>query len=206
MKNKAEIETRIPMNLQFFADGAEGTEADVAENNNPESDNSPTVEQLMAELAKERAESAKNKSALDKALKETGDLKKSLRAKQSADELAEESRKEQEEAQKAYVKDLEDYKAHNEAVKRYLMQGMDAETASNAATAEIDGDMDALSDIQKSFREASIKAEKAKWLAERPPINAGTGYTTMTKEQILAITDPAKQREAIAQNLSLFSN
>ena len=41
-----------------------------------------------AELAKLRAEMAKQKAALDKVTKEAGDYKKQLRAKQSAEEIA----------------------------------------------------------------------------------------------------------------------
>ncbi len=50
------------------------------------------------EVAKLRAELAKNKAALDKATKEAGDYKKQLRAKQSAEEAAEEAEKERREA------------------------------------------------------------------------------------------------------------
>lgn len=199
----AEMTHRFPLNLQFFAENApEGGEPEGApEGGEPEG---PTVADLLKEIATLKADGARNKAALDKALKEKGDLTKSLRAHQSAEEQENEARKEQEEQRNAYVKELEAYKNMNEAIKRYQMQGMDAETASKAAEAELQNDMDALSDIQKQHTQKLIKDAEAQWLKTRPQPQVGTGASTMTKEQILAITDPVAQRNAIAQNLDLF--
>ncbi len=164
----------------------------------------PTVEELMAQLATERANSAKNKAALDKALKDNGNLTKSLRAKQTAEEQEAEAKAEQEAQQKAYVEELETYKKTNEAQKRYALQGMNAEMAAKAAEAEISGDMDALSDIQKSFTAQLLKENDAKWMKQTPQPHAGGQYSSMTVEQIMAIKDIDEQRKAIAQNLDLF--
>ena len=49
-------------------------------------ENNATVEELKAQLAAERAEKERHKTALDKALKEKGDITKQLRAKQTAEE------------------------------------------------------------------------------------------------------------------------
>ena len=165
----------------------------------------PSVENLMAEIAKMKAEAEKNKLALDKAMKERGDAVKALREKQSAEEIADEAKREQEEAHNQYVKDLEQFKARTLAEKRYLMQGMAPEMADKAAQAEIDNDMDALATIQKQYTDAALKAAKAEWQKSIPEANRGTGNApTMTKEEIFAIKDPAARQRAIAANMALF--
>lgn len=166
----------------------------------------PSVENLMAEIAKMKAEAEKNKLALDKAMKERGDAVKALREKQSAEEIADEAKREQEEAHNQYVKDLEQFKARTLAEKRYLMQGMAPEMADKAAQAEIDNDMDALATIQKQYTDAALKAAKAEWQKSIPEANRGAGNApTMTKEEIFAIKDPAARQRAIAANMALFS-
>lgn len=201
---------KLAYNLQFFADESEpeAPEQDAPEQEvdqeKPE-ENDSTAEQIASELAKEKLERQKIKAALDKALKENGEIKKQLRAKQTQQEIEDESKREAEEAQKAYVKELEDYKKKNEAKERYLLQGMDAELAAKAAEAEVTGDMDALSDINKQYMESVVKAKEAEWKKSRPQLNAGDGSgTSMTKEEIMAIKDPSKRQKAIAENLDLF--
>ena len=56
--------------------------------------NTPTVEELMAQLATEKADRAKEKQALDKALREKGELTKALRAKQTTEEQEAEAKAE----------------------------------------------------------------------------------------------------------------
>lgn len=171
-----------------------------------EQENAPTVESLMAEIAKMKADAEKQKLALDKAMKERGDAVKALREKQSAEEIADEAKREQEETHNAYVKELEQFKNRTLAKERYLLQGMTVEMADKAAQAEIDGDMDTLATIQKQHTEAALKAARAEWQKSQPETNRGHGEPTMTKEQILAIKDPIEQQMAIAQNLSLFNS
>lgn len=212
MKNKL-----FPYDLQFFADdpgesgetsegetGTETKETGTEENEKPAESSELTVEQLKAELAKERAARQRDKIALDKVLKENGDVKKQLRAKQTAQEVEEEAKREESEAQKAYVAELEEYKHKNEAKERYLLQGMDAETAKKAAEAEVNGDMDELASIQKKYMETKIKEKEAEWKKSRPQLNAGEGGSSMTKEEIMAIKDTAERQKAIAANLGAF--
>jgi hypothetical protein len=145
--------------------------------NEPETNNEPevTVESLMAEMAQIKAEYAKNKAALDKALKEKGEITKLYRAKQTAEEQEAEAKEEAEKQQKAYISDLETFKRTAEAKARYALQGMGEELAVKAAEAEISGDMDALATIQKQHTEALIKQREAEWLKSRPQPQAGTG-------------------------------
>ena len=120
-------------------------------------------------------------------------------------ELQAEQQAEKDEEHKAYVADLENYKRTNEAIKRYQLQGMSPDLAEKAAKAEIDGDMDALADIQSQHTKALIKAKEAEWKASRPRVNVGDGEeSSMTKEEILAIQDRDERQRQMAMHLDLF--
>lgn len=205
------------MNLQFFADEATGAEDSTTPDNTPDTSagtgeegsekNEPakTYEDALAEIAQAQAEAKKLKAERDAALKKAGDITKQYRAKLSEAELAAEQQAEKDEEHKAYVAELENYKRTNEAIKRYQLQGMDSELAAKAAKAEIDGDMDALADIQTQHTKALIKAKEAEWKASRPRVNMGDGEeNSMTKEEILAIKDTAERQRMIAAHLDLF--
>ena len=128
-----------------------------------------TMESLSADNAKLKAEIAKQKLALDKALHNNGELTKQLRAKMSASEQEAEAKREAEEAQANRIKELEDYKRRSEARERYMATiGMSADLAKEAAEAEVSGDMDALASVYKRHQEAALKASEAEWLKKRP--------------------------------------
>ena len=116
-----------------------------------------TMESMIAEMAKLKAENAKNKAALDKALHNNGELTKQLRAKMTASEQEEEAKREAEEAQKKLIKDLQDYKLKSEARERYMTTiGMSADLAKQAAEAEVTGDMEALSGVYKQHQSQQV--------------------------------------------------
>jgi hypothetical protein len=133
-----------------------------------------TIDNLMAQIAQLKADGAKNKAALDKALKEKGEITKLYRAKQTAEEQEAEAKKEADEQQRVYVAELEKFKKTAEAKSRYAIQGMSEELASKAAEAEIAGDMDTLAQIQHQHTQSLIKKKEEEWIKSRPPINAGT--------------------------------
>ena len=165
-----------------------------------------TIESLMAELAQEKAARAKEKAALDKALKEKGDITKQYRAVLDDAQKAALDKATADEEHKQYVEELEAYKRKNEAKERYILQGMSPEMASEAAEAEVSGDMDKLADIQKKHTESVLKSAEAEWKESIPQAQVGTGeYASMTKEQIYSIKDRNERRKAIAANIHLFS-
>lgn len=145
-----------------------------------------TVDSLMAEMAQLKAENAKNKAALDKALRNNGELTKQLRAKMTASEQEAEAKREAEEAQANRIKDLEEYKAKSEAKERYLAIGMTADLAKEAAEAEVARDMDALTEIYKRHNEASLKASMDEWIKSRPEPAAGRGENAEKEDPFLA--------------------
>lgn len=153
---------KMPMNLQFFAesagDGADGGSGvgDPGESGEGSQENNPSVEELMAQLAQERAENAKNKNALDKALREKGELTKNLRAKMTAEEQIEEEKRLADEAKDARIQELESKFRTMDYSKRYMGIGMDEKTAESLS--ELTGE---LSDPDKFFS-ALDKFMKAK--------------------------------------------
>ena len=207
----------FPMSLQFFADEAPGDEnttpPDESSDKDGESEtkekneSTKTYEDALAEIAAAQAEVKKAKAERDAALKKSGEITKQLRAKMTEAELEAEKKAQEDEEKKAYVTELENYKKTNEAIKRYQLQGMSNDLAEKAAKAEIEGDMDALADIQAQHTKALIKEKEAEWKASRPRVNMGDGEeSSMTKEEILAIKDPKERQIAIARNLKSFEN
>lgn len=89
---------------------------------------------LKSELARLKAEMVKQKAALDAATKEAGDAKKALRAKQSAEEIAAEEKKAQEEATKAEIETLRREVARGKTIKSVMGKlGTDEETSGKIA-------------------------------------------------------------------------
>ena len=166
----------LKMRLQFFAEDPEP--ADDPDGNEPDGNDGGgevTIESLMAENARLKVDSAKNKTALDKALKNVGELTKQLRAKMTVSEQEEQARKDEEDRRLAELNDLKEFKRKAEAKERYLTIGMNAEFAKLAAEAEVKGDMDAFADVMKRYNDASIKEQKDEWIRSRPDINSGHG-------------------------------
>ena len=176
---------KMPMNLQFFAEspgdggdggggGSDGGEGDGGEND------TPTVEELMAQLAQERATNAQNKAALDRALKEKGELTKNLRKRMTAEETANEEKRLADEAKDAEIKELKEKFRTMDYSKRYMGIGMDEKTAESLS--ELTGD---LPDVDKFFSaldkfvKAKIKTAGENAVQEliksNPDIKAGTG-------------------------------
>lgn len=178
------------------------------DNTKPEEKNEPevTVESLMARVAELEAKEAKTKAALDTALKEKGEITKQYRATLTEAQQAKLDKETADEEYKAYVAGLEAYQKKNEAMKRYMtVQKMPADLAEKAADAEIAGDMDSLTAIQNQHSESKLKEARADWQKSIPQPQFGTGeYSSMTKEEIMAIKDDEERVKAIAQNQHLF--
>lgn len=179
---------KIPMNIQFFAepagDGGDGGSggSDSGESGEGSQENNPSVEELMAQLAQERAENAKNKNALDKALREKGELTKNLRAKMTAEEQEQEAKREAEEAKDAKIQELESKFRTMDYSKRYMGIGMDEKTAESLSelTGEL-ADADKFFSALGKFITASNKSAGENAVQElvksNPEIKAGTGNT-----------------------------
>ena len=161
-------------------------------------DNAPTVEDSVSKV-----EYDKLKSALDKALKEKGDITKQLRAKQSEDERLS---AEQAEAQRIRDEELEATKAELNRMKAVgAYKSMSSEkVVENLIEAVSNADHNAIALIIENEIKAAVKVAETDWLKSRPQAQIGAG-SAMTKEQIMAIPDRDARMRAIAQNQNLFS-
>lgn len=163
----------------------EQVEQEVTTQEQTEQQEEISTESMLTENAKLRADVAKIKTALDKALHNNAELTKQLRAKMTASEQEEEAKREREEATMKHIKDLEDYKRKSEARERYLTLGMSAENAKLASEAEVAGDMEELAKIQAQHTAALLKLKEAEWLKSRPDVNAGHGEDENGKDPFL---------------------
>ena len=163
----------------------------------------PSVDDLMKQLAEANARADKNKLELDKALKENGTVKKALRAKQTAEEQEAEAKAEADKLRDEELENLRKELNHNKAVSAYksIQNEKVVETLIEAVS---ESDHNAIAAIIENEKKAAVKAAQAEWLDSRPQANAGA-YSSMTREQIMAIPDRQERLRAIAQNQSLFT-
>lgn len=180
---------RIPMRLQLFAEGGEGEGSGTPDDAggaggkpdtgkpDGEGDETPTYEQLVAQLAQERADKEKYKNLNDKTSREAADYKKQLRAKMTAEEQEAIAKQE---AKDALEKEIAELKAR-ERVRDYtelLMDkeiGMSKKDAGELAQNLVDGDFEkalsVLGNHIKSIKDNSYQQA----LKNRPDIAAGNG-------------------------------
>lgn len=167
----AELETTVTEN-------AETVDTNLSEQNETE-----TAEN--AEIARLRADLAKQKTALDKATKEAGDYKKQLRAKQSAEEAAAEAEKERQEAIEKELADLRRERAVANTSKKVFTFVQDEQISTDIAeylfgAEDVDSALDAISKAWNA-REKKLRLEYGK--IPSPGIGSGNG-PTITREEL----------------------
>ena len=164
-------------------------------------ENNATVNEPVVDTVT-KAEYEKLKSALDKALKEKGDITKQLRAKQSEDERLS---AEQAEAQRIRDEEFEAIKAENNRMKAFgAYKSISGEkVVENLIEAVSNADHNAIAKIIADECKKAVTEAETTWLKERPRVQHGQ-YSSMTAEQIMAIPDRAEKLNAIAMNPELF--
>ena len=155
----------------------------------PETTVTETETNDKAEIARLKAELAKQKAAMDKATKEAGDYKKQLRARQSAEEAAAEAEKERQEAMEKELAELRKERAVANTSKRVFTFIQNEAVATEIANAlygaeDVDVAIDAISKAWAG-REKALKIEYGRVPA--PGVGSGDG-PTITKEQLDAMT------------------
>ena len=179
---------------------AEETKTSVAETTETTvTDNTPSTDELMAQIAQLTADRDKYKSANDKLSKENAEAKRKERDRMTEEEKQSEAqrlRDEELEATKAELNRMKAIGAYKSISSEKVVENL-IEAVSNA-------DHNAIAKIFDAEIEARVKAEKTEWLKSRPQANVGS-YSAMTKEQIMAIPDRNERIRAIAQNQNLFS-
>lgn len=228
MKNK-EVSTMFPLNLQYFADGGEG-DAKTGPDPEPEKgsaeqpdtkggdkskpdDMSP--ESMAAQIAQLKADNARLKNDNDKLCTSEGNLRKQLRAKQTAEEQAAEAEAEAKRQQEEHTKAVERELAVMKATNRYLELGFSKEEAGKVATDEVNGDMDAwqagINSYLANAKKDAYAQARADLLKEIPTPQSGNSvevdYTQKfndamnngdTQNAVLALLEQSKANGASA--------
>lgn len=175
---------KIPMNLQLFADsGNDGGSSEGGEERNfsdslPE--DTPTIEELMTQLAEERAKTARLQNEKDTASSEAASFKKQLRARMSANEQEEAEKKAREEAIEKELQELRNESRINKYSKHFMGVGMDETSATELATltgeiAEPEKFFSALDKFVKATIKKAGEDSVEALIKSNPSIKAGNG-------------------------------
>lgn len=173
--------------------------------NQQEPKQEPTMDDLLNRIAALETESKQKDAQIkklslvkDESLKKIGDLTKQVRAKMDAEELANEAAKEEEEARKQRDAEKDLIIARYQARDMFRSMGMDGELLEKTIEAKIAGDESTVNiNISKHYeaqQEKALNDAKAEWLQSRPPVNAGVGVNTLTKENFDAMTMTEKTK------------
>lgn len=186
-ENNVDVNATVDTNAEGDVSGQNVGNPQDATNDN--TSDTPKVEDLMSELAQLKADMARNKNALDKALREKGEITKKLREKQTAEEAEAEAKAEAEAARAEREAEMEKTIATYEAKSMFAEMGLQGQDLETAVQAKIDGDEKTVySVIVKYFEkkmESALKTKESEWLGNRPQVNVGVGEsgTALTKEQ-----------------------
>lgn len=186
-ENNVDVNATVDTNAESDVSGQNVGNPQDATNEN--TSDTPKVEDLMSELAQLKADMARNKNALDKALREKGEITKKLREKQTAEEAEAEAKAEAEAARAEREAEMEKTIATYEAKSMFAEMGLQGQDLETAVQAKIDGDEKTVySVIVKYFEkkmESALKTKESEWLGNRPQVNVGVGEsgTALTKEQ-----------------------
>ena len=165
---------RMPLNLQFFADGG-GEE--------PGDDGGqarPSYEELAKELATQKAEYEKLKRMNDTNSSQAAEFKKQLRSLMDDEQRKEAERKDADEASAKELASLRKEVNQMKAIEKYRKMGMDEALALETATAEIEGDQDKVSECFSKHIKAVKASEYQRFLEERKEPNSGRGDGKIT--------------------------
>ena len=184
-----------------MAEETKVTSTETVENGGTETQ-TPSIDELLAQLAQERADKEKYKTANDKLSKSEAEMKRQLRAKLTAEEQEAEAQKE---AQRLADEERESMRRelnHIKAVNAY--KGIEDEKAvETLIDAVSEADHIAIATIIENEKKKAVAIAEAEWLKTRPRMQSGQ-YSSMTKEQIMGIADPSERVKAIASNPHLF--
>lgn len=160
----------------------------------------PSVQEQIEQLM---VENAKLKRAFDKSASEAADYKKKYNATLSEKEQADMAKAEEQARRDERLAELERENSIHRFTEQFLDLGYDKASAIEAATAQVDGDVDALFKLQKKIIDEKVLAKEQELIKDMPRATTGR-YASMTKDQIMAISDREERRKAMAENWELF--
>lgn len=175
----------------------DGQQTDVQQQDEQQTDSktkdAPTIEELMSQLAQANAEKKKYKNANDKLSKSEAEMKRKLRATQTAEE---QKKEEEEEAKRIAEEEKETMRKelnHIKAVAAYK-NIPEENTVELLIEAVSEADHSAIATIIEGEKQKAVKEAKAEWQKSRPLPNAGAGDKQITKEQFdkMSIAEKSK--------------
>lgn len=166
-----------------------GTETEAEE---VEGVNEPTVDELMAQIAQLTSDRDKYKSANDKLSKSEAEMKRQLRARQTAEEAEAEAKAEAERKREEEFENLRRELNHNKAVNAYKAIS-DEKMVESLIDAVSDADHSAIAMILERYASAKVKEAQVEWQKSRPRVNIG-GAEGLTKEQFDAMSIAEKSK------------
>lgn len=144
-------------------------------------DSGPTMQELLAEVAK-------LKRAQEKAASEAAAYKKKYNEKLSEKERIDAEKAERDAEKDEELQQLKRDNKINKLEKYYLGElHYTTEEAESMAIAEVDEDFDAKLKIQLAVQKRQKREYEAEFIKNRPQLNAGTGDRQLTKEQFDAM-------------------
>lgn len=171
-----------------------------------ETTSTPTVEELMKQLASEQAMNKRYKLALDKATNEVAENKRQLKAKLTADEQAQAEALEKQRRTEEELAELKRTIALSETSKRFMALSMDEAIASRASDALIDGDMDSLFQILGEHINSIRTGAEQRFLASRPNITAGSGTSSTVSQKEFDSMSYMDRLKLFEENPSLYES
>lgn len=132
------------------------------------------MEQMAKDLAVERANSKKWKGEFDKASSQISAYKARAKTQEELDAVSAAEKAAQEEAQKQYVKGLEDFKQKHDLMDMYRNCGLSAELCEQAADAYMANDNAKVASIFAEDKKNAVAKEREEWLKNRPDIRTGS--------------------------------
>lgn len=163
-----------------------------------DSNNEPDKQELLNEIAR-----LKRKADKDSA--DAAEWKRKYRETLSEKEVLDQDKAEKEARREEEYQTLLRENRINKLEKTYLGLAFTADEASRMAIAEVDDDFEMKAKIMSEVDARKKKEYEIEFLKSRPPVNAGSGANSLSKEEIMAIKDPAERQRAIAQNLTAFA-
>lgn len=167
-------------------------------------DEKPTTQSIEDQLQALMIENAKMKRAMERANSEAADYKKKYNATLSEQEKASMEKAEEQARRDERLAELERENSIHKFTESFLDLGYDKASAIEAATAQVDGDVDALFKLQKKIIDEKVLAKEQELIKDMPRATTGR-YASMTKDQIMAIPDREERRRAMAENWELFN-
>lgn len=162
------------------------------------------IASLQATVDKQNTDLLKSKSTNDRLSKEIADNKKSSRANMTETEKTIADLNEKLNATMERLEASETENNHSKAVNAYRNLS-DEKTIEALIEAVSEKDHNAIASIIETEKTTAFNAGKADVLKDSQRLNTGNAYSSMTKDQILAIPDRAERLRAIALNQELFN-